>query len=263
MPDPRVAVVIPARYGATRFPGKLLALLGGRSVIAHVIARARAATLPGSVIVATDDDRIGTEAAAAGAVVMRTSPAHPSGTDRVAEVARALPESVEVLVNLQGDEPCIPPAAIDRCAEPVLADKAVDIATLAHIVDEAAAQDPNAVKVVCDLESNALYFSRLPIPFVRDRSADAPRPGAGRAPLFRRHIGIYAFRRAALLRLAALPPTPLECAERLEQLRALEHGMTMRVELVPETGPGVDTEADLARAEAHLARAASGHLLEG
>jgi 3-deoxy-manno-octulosonate cytidylyltransferase (CMP-KDO synthetase) len=179
----------------------------------------------------------------------------------VAEVAQSLPATVEVLVNVQGDEPFIAPAAIDRCAAPLLADKAVDIATLAHIVDEAAAQDPNAVKVVCDLESNALYFSRLPIPFLRDRGAD---PLAAAHPaLYRRHIGIYAYRREVLLRLAALPPSPLECAERLEQLRALEQGMTMRVELVSETGPGVDTEADLARAEAHLARAASGRPLEG
>jgi 3-deoxy-manno-octulosonate cytidylyltransferase (CMP-KDO synthetase) len=262
MADPRVAVVIPARYGATRFPGKLLAPLGGCSVLAHVIARARAATLPSTVIVATDDDRIAAEAARAGAAVARTSPAHPSGTDRVAEVARTLPETVEVLVNLQGDEPCIPPAAIDRCTAPLLTDKTVDIATLAHIVDEAAAQDPNAVKVVCDLKSNALYFSRHPIPFMRDRGADPP-VAMGGGTLYRRHIGIYAYRRDILLRLAALPPTPLECAERLEQLRALEQGMTMRVELVPETGPGVDTEADLARAEAHLARAASSRPLEG
>jgi 3-deoxy-D-manno-octulosonate cytidylyltransferase len=258
--DPRVAVVIPARYGATRFPGKLLAPLCGSTVIGHVIARARAAALPSRVIVATDDDRIAAEAERAGATVRRTSPHHPSGTDRVAEVAATLPNEVAVIVNLQGDEPCIMPSAIDRCAAPLHADKTVDIATLAHIVDEEAAQDPNTVKVVCDAQSNALYFSRLPIPFLRDRSRRSPE-GAGPS-LHRRHIGIYAYRRQVLLRLAALPPTPLECAERLEQLRALEHGMIMRVELVAETGPGVDTVEDLARAEAHLARAAA-TLLEG
>jgi 3-deoxy-manno-octulosonate cytidylyltransferase (CMP-KDO synthetase) len=263
MADPRVAVVIPARFGATRFPGKVLAPLAGRSVLAHVIARAQAAERPAHVIVATDDDRIAAEAERAGALVARTSPAHVSGTDRVAEVAGTLPATVDVLVNLQGDEPCIPPSAIDRCAAPLLADKTVDIATLAHIVDEEAAQDPNAVKVVCDLQSNALYFSRHPIPFLRDRGVARPASAADQLPPHRRHIGIYAYRREVLLRLAELPPTPLECAERLEQLRALEHGMTMRVELVPETGPGVDTVEDLARAEAHLARAARGRLVEG
>lgn len=242
MADPRVAVVIPARYGSTRFPGKPLALLAGRPLIAHVVERARAALLPAQVLVATDDARIAAAAAAAGAEVRLTSPDHPSGTDRVAEVARSL--AAEILVNLQGDEPLVPPAAVDRAAELLLADMAVDMATLAHIVDAEAARDPNAVKVVCDRRSNALYFSRHPIPYIRD-GADSP-------PAHLRHIGIYAYRRDVLLRLAETPPTPLERAESLEQLRALELGLTIRVQVVDWPAHGVDTPADLGRVEALL-----------
>ncbi len=249
MPDPRVAVVIPARYASTRFPGKVLAPLLGRPLIMHVIDRARGAALPSRVIVATDDERIADVAAQAGAEVRLTSPAHASGTDRVAEVALGL--STDILVNVQGDEPCIPPAAIDRCVEPLVADKAVDMATLAHIVDAEAALDPNAVKVVCDRASNALYFSRHPIPYIRDR-AGAP---AGLCPAHLRHIGIYAYRRDVLLALARMSPTPLELAECLEQLRALEHGLRMRVQVVDWEAPGVDTPADLGRAAAFLKRA--------
>ena len=246
MSDPRVAVVIPARYAATRFPGKLLAPLLGRPLIAHVIARARAATLPARVIVATDDERIAVAAVAEGAEVRMTSPELASGTDRVAAVARTL--DAEVLVNLQGDEPCVPPAAIDRCAAPLIADKAVDMATLAHIVDAEAALDPNAVKVVTDRRSNALYFSRHPIPYIRDRAGDQ----ASTPPVHLRHIGIYAYRRDVLISLARLAPTPLEIAERLEQLRALEHGIRIRVEVVDWAAQGVEVPADLERAEALL-----------
>jgi len=246
MSDPRVALVIPARYAATRFPGKILAPLLGRPLIAHVIARARAASLPARVIVATDDERIAAAAAHAGAEVRMTSPDLPSGTDRVARVASAL--DAEILVNLQGDEPCVPPAAIDRCAAPLLADKTVDMATLAHIVDAEAALDPNAVKVVTDRRSNALYFSRHPIPYIRDRAGDQ----ASTPPAHLRHIGIYAYRREVLLSLARMPPTPLELAERLEQLRALEHGIRIRVEVVNWAAQGVDTPEDLGRAEALL-----------
>ena len=256
MSDARVVVVIPARFGAQRFPGKMLAPLAGRPVIAHVVERALAARLPSQVIVATDDERVAAAAAAAGARVQMTAPDHPSGLDRIAEAARSLPPAIEIVVNLQGDEPCIAPVAIDRCAAPLLADKTVDIATLAHMIDEDAARDPNAVKVVCDLQSNALYFSRHPIPFVRE-PAVASRPG------HLRHVGIYAYRRKALAELAQAPPTALERAERLEQLRALEHGMRIRVAIIDETGPGVDTEADLMRAEAYLAAAASRSRAEG
>lgn len=253
MSDPRVAVVIPARYAATRFPGKLLAPLLGRPLIAHAIARARAAALPSRVIVATDDERIAAVAAAAGAEVRMTSPDLPSGTDRVAQVASAL-DTAEILVNLQGDEPCVPPVAIDRCAAPLIADKTVDMATLAHIVDAEAALDPNAVKVVTDRRSNALYFSRHPIPYIRERTGDP----ASTPPVHLRHIGIYAYRRDALLSLARMAPTPLELAERLEQLRALENGIRIRVEVVDWAAQGVDVPADLERAEALLRTSGGG-----
>jgi 3-deoxy-manno-octulosonate cytidylyltransferase (CMP-KDO synthetase) len=247
MPDPRVAVVSPARYDSTRFPGKVLAPLCGRPMIAHVIERARAATLPALVLVATDDPRIAAAAAAAGARVHHTGP-HPSGTDRVAEAARAL--NASVIVNLQGDEPLIPLSAIDRVAEPLLGDKALDMVTLAHRVDEETARDPNLVKVVCDRQSNALYFSRQLIPYIRDR-ADSPHvPSGVTPPTHLGHIGIYAFRRDVLLTLSRTPPTPLERSEGLEQLRALELGYAIRVELVDWAAHGVDTPADLERAEA-------------
>jgi 3-deoxy-manno-octulosonate cytidylyltransferase (CMP-KDO synthetase) len=244
MSDPRVAVVIPARYGSRRFPGKPLAPLRGRPLIQHVIELAKEAALPSRVVVATDDARIAAAAEEVGAEVRITSPAHPSGTDRVAEAARDLGE--EILVNVQGDEPCVPPSAIDRAAQPLLADKAVDMVTLAHIVDAEAARDPNAVKVVCDRQSNALYFSRLPIPFIRDRA------DVHSLPVYLRHVGVYAYRRDVLFKLAEVPPTPLAQAESLEQLRALEHGFTIRVQRVDWTAHGVDTPADLERAEAYL-----------
>jgi 3-deoxy-manno-octulosonate cytidylyltransferase (CMP-KDO synthetase) len=249
MADRRVIAVIPARYGSTRFPGKPLALLAGRPLIAHVVARALGARLPGRVIVATDHPRIAEAARAAGAEAVLTRAAHPSGTDRVAEVVRLLAGPAEVVVNLQGDEPLVPAAAIDRAAEPLLTDMAVDMATLAHIVDEEAARDPNAVKVVRDASSNALYFSRHPIPYIRER--------AGPPLAHLRHIGIYAYRRDVLLRLADTPPTPLEQAESLEQLRALELGLTIRVEVVDWAAHGVDTPADLERV-ATLLRGESG-----
>lgn len=247
MTDRRVAVVIPARFGSTRFPGKVLALLLGRPMIAHVVERARAANIPAAVIVATDDARIEEAAIAAGAEVRRTSPAHPSGTDRVAEAVREL--DVEIIVNVQADEPLLPPAAIDRVAELLLGDKALDMITLAHRVDAEAARDPNVVKVVCDRRSNALYFSRQPIPFIRD--------GTGSPLAHLRHIGIYAYRRDVLLELAEAAPTALELAEGLEQLRALELGFKIGVQVVDWTVHGVDTPADLVRVEA-LMRAEAG-----
>ncbi len=212
-------------------------------MIAHVIERARGAALPHRVVVATDDPRIADAAAAAGAEVRTTSAAHPSGTDRVAEVARDL--DAEILVNVQADEPLVPPAAIDRAAELLLADKALDMATLAHRVDKETARDPNVVKVVCDRRSNALYFSRQPIPAIRDGAVVE-------SPPHLRHIGIYAYRRDVLLELARTPPTALEQMEGLEQLRALELGFRIRVQVVDWTVHGVDTPADLRRVEALL-----------
>jgi 3-deoxy-manno-octulosonate cytidylyltransferase (CMP-KDO synthetase) len=232
-----VVVVIPARYASTRFPGKALADLWGKPLVQHVYERARQSGVAGRVIVATDDERIAAAVRGFGAEVAMTAREHPSGTDRVAEVARGI--EADLIVNVQGDEPLIEPAAIDAAIAPLAADASIPMGTLCcpiEAVEELA--DPNVVKVVVDREGFALYFSRLPIPFVRDQRAEATRC---------RHIGLYVYRREFLLELAALPPTPLEQAERLEQLRALEHGHRIRVVKVPSAWPGVDTPADLER----------------
>lgn len=236
---PRAIVIIPARWASSRFPGKPLAPLWGRPLLQHVHERARLARLPERVIIATDSDRIAAAARSFGAHVEMTRPDHPSGTDRVAEVAARTP--AELFVNLQGDEPLIDPEAIDAALSPLLQDPSLPMSTLCCPLDDL--QDlanPNVVKVALDLQGFALYFSRLPIPFARDPAA----------ALRRRHIGLYVYRRDFLLRLAALPPTPLERAERLEQLRALEHGHRIRVVQVARASPGVDTPADLERLEA-------------
>ena len=232
-------IIIPARYGSSRFPGKPLAQLWGKPLIQHVHERASRARSAGRVIVATDDERIARAAAGFGAEVEMTAAGHVSGTDRVAEVAGRI--EAELIVNVQGDEPLIDPASIDAAVEPLARDPSIPMGTLCCPIEELAdLANPNVVKVVCDREGFALYFSRLPIPFVRDRGADAAR---------RRHIGLYVYRRGFLLELAGLRPTPLELAERLEQLRALEHGRRIRVVEVGSASPGVDTPEDLERLE--------------
>lgn len=239
-------IVIPARYGSTRLPGKVLIEVGGRSILEWVHERARASRASETVI-ATDDERVATVARRFGADVAMTAASHPSGTDRIAEVARARGwRADEIVVNLQGDEPLMPPALVDQVAALLETDGRADIATLSfplHRAEELA--DPNVVKVVADREGRALYFSRAPIPCNRD----APGTVAGAA----RHIGMYAYRVAALQRLTGLSPTPLELSEKLEQLRALEHGMVIRVaraQMAP--GADVNTVADLERVAREL-----------
>lgn len=253
--SPPFHVVIPARHGSSRLPGKPLRPLAGRPLIAHVVARAREAGAR-EVIVATDDERIVAAAEAAGARALLTDPAHPSGTDRAAEVARRegwAPDAV--VVNLQGDEPLIPPGLPRLVAETLLEDPAAGIATLVTPLRDAAELfDPHVVKAVLDAGGHALYFSRAPLPWVRDRF----RPGETPAALpegvpFYRHIGLYAYRVGDLLRIARQPACPLERAESLEQLRALWHGITIATAVVETPPPhGVDTEADLQRVEALL-----------
>ncbi len=246
-------VVIPARYASTRLPGKPLRTIAGRPMIEHVHARA---TLSGAseVIVATDDERIAAACRGFGADVALTDPAHPSGTDRLAEVARTRRWPGDaIVVNVQGDEPLIPPKVVAQVAALLAAHPGAAIATLAtpiRSVEEL--KDPNVVKVVVSAEGRALYFSRAPIPWQRDAAARGD-AGPARHALAQRHIGIYAYRVAALLALAALPPSPLEEAERLEQLRALEHGLAIVLATALEVpGPGVDTEADLTTVELAL-----------
>ncbi len=240
----RTVAVIPARYASVRFPGKALAEVRGKPLIQHVWERARLLTTVDRVLVATDDERIARAVRRFGGAVVLTSPSHPSGTDRVAEAMRG--EDAELVVNLQGDEPTFDAKAVDELVRVMAGNPAIEMGTLAHpIRDTDEREDLNVVKVVLDQAGFALYFSRAPIPFRRQ---------AGLVTTLR-HPGIYVFRAAFLQRFAALPPTPLERTETLEQLRALEHGVRIRVLVTPHASLGVDTPADLARLAAHLAEA--------
>jgi 3-deoxy-manno-octulosonate cytidylyltransferase (CMP-KDO synthetase) len=209
--------------------------IGGRPMIEHVYRRAASARLISAVLVATDDERVADVVSGFGGWARLTSPAHASGTDRLAEVARSFP--CELIVNVQGDEPLIDPAVIDAVVAPMLADPSMAMGTASRqLRDEAELSSAHVVKVVCDAAGSALYFSRAPIPHGRDQSA---------AVLARAHIGLYVYRRDTLLRLAALPPGPLERAEALEQLRALEHGIRINVVETNYQSVGVDTTDDL------------------
>lgn len=246
---PAFIVAIPARWGSTRLPGKPLRLLGGEPLIAHVARRARAAGAA-RVVVATDDARVIEALAGSGVETCLTRADHASGSDRIAECAVRLawPDAA-IVVNLQGDEPFAPPAGI-RAVAAALDGTDAPMATLATPIETAAEWfDPNCVKVVCDLRGRALYFSRAPVPWARDALAhDRTRVPGGLTVL--RHIGLYAYRAGFLRTFAGLAPTPLERGEALEQLRVLEHGHAIVVRITPEPFPqGVDTEADLARAD--------------
>ncbi|MCZ8131370.1 MAG: 3-deoxy-manno-octulosonate cytidylyltransferase [Steroidobacteraceae bacterium] len=246
-------VVVPARWGSTRLPGKPLRLLAGRPMIEHVWRRA-CESGAAEVLVATDDERIASACREFGATAVLTDPGHPSGTDRLAEVARTRGwPAHEIVVNVQGDEPLLPPANVAQVAQ--LLDGAPDcaIATLATPVRTLHEfLDPNAVKVALGGNGRALYFSRAPIPWARDGAPAGLASQTAYAHALR-HLGLYAYRCGSLLRLAALPPSPLEDTEKLEQLRALESGMRIAVAVaVAVPGPGVDTEADLAAADALL-----------
>jgi 3-deoxy-manno-octulosonate cytidylyltransferase (CMP-KDO synthetase) len=230
-----VVVIIPARFQSTRFPGKALADLDGRPMIEHVYRRAAASRLVSRVIVATDDLRIATTVTAFGGHVRLTRPDHLTGTDRLAEVAATL--ACDVVVNVQGDEPLLDPRAIEEAVAP-FADASVQMTTLCRRIEQPAdLSNPNIVKVVMDRAGYALYFSRAAVPYARD-------PRGGWPPLYR-HVGLYAYRRSTLLVLAALEPTPLERAESLEQLRALEHGIRIRTIETSYDSFGVDTPDDL------------------
>jgi 3-deoxy-manno-octulosonate cytidylyltransferase (CMP-KDO synthetase) len=234
---PKILGVIPARFASSRFPGKALAEIAGKPMIQHVFERASMARYLTRVIVATDDDRICGAARSFGAPVRMTRADHPSGTDRVAEVASA--EDAELVVNIQGDEPLIDPAAIDAAALGVLGDPDVPMGTLAKRIENPEEIDnPNVVKVVRDAAGNAIYFSRCPIPYVRGERI----PG-----LHYKHVGLYVYRRDFLLGYSSLPVGPLERAERLEQLRALENGYKIRVVETEYESLGVDTPAELER----------------
>lgn len=237
----KVVAVIPARYASSRFPGKVLADLAGKPMVQHVVERTAQAKSVHRVLVATDDERIAAAIRAFGTEAVLTDPHHPSGTDRIAEAIREIP--CDVVVNVQGDEPLLPPAMVDEAVEPFFAEPALEMGTVCReIEDPRDLTDPNVVKVVRDLEGYALYFSRAPLPHSREGQR-----GVGARPC--KHIGLYVYRRAFLFRFTAWKVTPLEEAERLEQLRALEHGVRIKVVETRHDSVGVDTPDDLARVQ--------------
>lgn len=246
-------VVIPARYASSRLPGKPLAEIHGKAMVLHVVERALQSGAQ-SVVVATDDARVQQAITAAGYQAIMTSPEHASGTERLVEVVNTLDWTDETLiVNVQGDEPLLDPQDIRAVAQQLANHPNAVMATLAHpITDQADFLNPNVVKVVCDAQGYALYFSRAPIPWPRDAFA-AEQPVPSDAPLLR-HIGLYAYRAGFLKTYAQLGPSPLEVCEMLEQLRVLWHGYRISVGVTASAAePGVDTHEDLARVRALVA----------
>jgi 3-deoxy-manno-octulosonate cytidylyltransferase (CMP-KDO synthetase) len=254
-----IVAIIPARYGSTRLPGKPLSDIHGKPMIQRVHERASRARSIARVLVATDDQRIAEAVRRFGGEAVLTSPDHESGTDRLAEAARGI--QAEIVVNVQGDEPLLEPAWIDAAVAGLRSDSALPMATLSLPLASAEAMlEPSVVKVVADARGDALYFSRSPIPYVRVPGGELRRSAAAAVGqgLARQHVGLYAYRREALERLAALPQTPLERAEGLEQLRALQHGMRIRVvEVEGAASVAVDTPADLERVRELVARTGS------
>ena len=237
------SVVIPARYASTRFPAKILASETGRPLVQHVVDQVRKCRLVRDVVVATDDTRIASALRPFGTRSVLTDEGHPSGTDRIAEVAAKL-RGVSHIINIQGDEPLIDPKVINQLAKKMRRDPKIEMITAVHPFENAAdAQSPHQVKAVLDRQNHALYFSRCPIPFARDAAFPAK---------YFRHQGIYGYRRELLLRFVRWKPSPLEKAEALEQLRALENGVNIHVVVSERGSPGVDTPDDARAVENQL-----------
>ncbi len=251
-PLKNVIAIVPARYASIRLPGKMLADVEGKPLIVRTAERAMSARSVSRVIVATDDLRIKDAVESAGFEGVMTAPDHRSGSDRIAEVAATLPEG-SIIVNVQGDEPVIPPETIDRAVSALISDHTADISTTFETISDVnEVLDPNIVKVVITEAGHAVYFSRSPIPYPREivmkygrdlRHALEKEPGSLAG--FKKHTGLYVYRRGYLLSFARLPPSKLELSESLEQLRALEHGGVIRAVEAAGTSIGVDTEADL------------------
>ena len=242
----QVVIVIPARYGSTRLPGKPLVMLTGQPMIQRVYERAKQAKTAGRVIVATDDERIVKAVEGFGGEARMTRPDHRTGTERIAEVAAHT--GGEVFVNVQGDEPLLDPKAVDTAVNSLLEEPAAAIATVAVLIRTPAdIMDPNTVKTVVDFEDNAIYFSRAPIPWVRDT-------GMKTHARHLKHLGLYVFQREALLEYPTLPQGELERIEQLEQLRWLENGWKIRVAEVEHDAVSVDVPEDVARVEGLLAK---------
>ncbi|MCX6853526.1 MAG: 3-deoxy-manno-octulosonate cytidylyltransferase [Verrucomicrobia bacterium] len=241
--NPRTLVAIPARWGSTRFPGKMLHLIAGKPLVQHTWERCQECLEVDDIVIATDNEKIVEAAAAFGAKAVLTSPDHPSGTDRIAQAAEMFPDH-QFIINVQGDEPLISPALIDQLAIQLRQDSQIRMITAAApILDEKQVSDPNVVKVVFDKHGDSLYFSRSALPFVRNASSGITHY---------RHLGIYGFQREFLLEFVAWPPSRLEMTESLEQLRALENGTRLRVVLTDELSPGVDTLEQAVAIENHL-----------
>ena len=239
-----VAIVIPARLGATRLPNKPLADLHGKPMLWHVWERARRAQSIAGVWIATPDAEIVRAVKGFGGEAVLTSPNHRTGGDRVAEAALSLPPHIRIVVNVQGDEPLLEPETIDAVAAPLIADESLVMASAMCRLPEGRETDAAVVKVVCDVQNFALYFSRAALPFVRDTTAP---------PAYRQHVGLYAYRRDFLQTLASLPPSPLEQVESLEQLRVLENGHRIRMVEIAGIPESVDTPEDLERVRRLLA----------
>ena len=239
-----VLIVIPARYGSTRLPGKALKLLAGKPVVQHVWQACVKAGV-GEVLIATENQIVVDAAAQFGAKAVLTSESCQSGTDRVYEAAQNRPE--RIIINVQGDEPFIAPSTVQKIARILLADPLCDIASaVAPTLDENKIHDPNCVKAVLNKEGRALYFSRSRVPYKRELTEENKK-----VPYWQ-HCGIYGYQRKALERFVSLPPSPLEQLERLEQLRALEDGMTLKCVVIESAGPAIDTAHDLAAAEEYF-----------
>jgi 3-deoxy-manno-octulosonate cytidylyltransferase (CMP-KDO synthetase) len=241
-----IVAVIPARFASTRLPGKPLLSETGRPLIQHVVEAARQAKSLERIIVATDDSRIAQAVASFGGEAMITRTDHATGTDRVAEVAARI-EQARIIVNVQGDEPELAGSTIDQLVSLLENDREAPMATLATpIRDQAIYLDPSCVKVVCSRQGRALYFSRSPIPYHRD---GLPQPAGATAvePVAHLHLGLYAYRRDFLLSIGSLPRSPLEAAEKLEQLRVLEAGYPIAIGIVEEPSVGIDTPEDYRR----------------
>lgn len=240
-PSAKVLAVIPARYASTRFPGKPLASIAGRPMIQHVVERVRQAKTVNRVAVATDDERIRAAVEAFGAEAVMTRSDHRSGTDRIAEVSARI--QADIYVDIQGDEPLVSPETIDALVSAMLEDASIQVATPCIEIAEANdIMDPNVVKVVLDFDGNALYFSRAPIPWVRDTNSTV-------AVSHWKHLGLYAFRHDALVEYPLLPPGQLEPVEQLEQLRWLENGFRIRVIETAHDAVSVDVPSDIDRVE--------------
>ena len=245
--ETHVVAIIPARYHSNRFEGKPLALINGKPMIQHVVERAGRVKLLNRVVVATDDRRIAEAVQGFGGEVVMTASDHASGTDRLAEAAELLGiDEQDVVVNIQGDQPLFAPEVVSQVAEPLLADPALPMSTLIYkIIRPEEISDPNHVKTVFDCHQNALYFSRSPIPFQRN-------PEEPEQPTYYKHLGFYAYRKGFLLTFVALPEGEWERFEKLEQLRALEYGYTIRVVETEYDSIEVDTPADAKRVEEYL-----------